>query len=166
MVDELLEVVNLKDHADERFLTYSAGMKQSMAIARGLLNDPEVLFMDEPTRSLDPGAAQSLRDFIRQHIVKERGKTIFISTHNLDEAEQLCDKVAIFDGGRINVVGTPEALKDKLGDGSTLSDVFLHYSGKRFEERGEGEGRSSRSRRPDRKSFGHGGGFGMRRRGL
>lgn len=166
MVDEVLEVVNLKDHADERFLNYSAGMKQSMAIARGLLNDPEVLFMDEPTRSLDPGAAQSLRDFIRQHIVNERGKTIFISTHNLDEAEQLCDRVAIFDGGRINVVGRPEELKGNLGSDSGLCDVFLHYSGKRFEERGEGEGGSSRSLRPDRKSFGHRGGFGMRRRGL
>ena len=122
--------------------------------------------MDEPTRSLDPGAAQSLRDFIRQHIVKERGKTIFISTHNLDEAEQLCDRVAIFDGGRINVVGRPEELKGNLGSDSGLCDVFLHYSGKRFEERGEGEGGSSRSLRPDRKSFGHRGGFGMRKRGL
>jgi len=164
IVDELLDVVDLKDRADERFLNYSAGMKQRMAIARGLLNEPEVLFMDEPTRSLDPGAAQSLRDFIKRHIVKERGNTIFISTHNLDEAEELCDRVAIFDEGKINVVGSPDELKSNLGDGSRLCDVFLHYTGKRFEEVRQGE--ASRGPRPDRKGFGNRGGFGMRRRGL
>jgi len=161
MVDELLGVVDLKYAADERFLNYSAGMKQRMAIARGLLNDPAVLFMDEPTRSLDPGAAQSLRDFIKEEIVKERGKTIFISTHNLEEAEELCDRVAIFDDGRIKVVGSPEELKENLGNGSKLSDVFLHYSGKRFEERGGGGGF-----RPDRRGFAHRGGLGRRRGGL
>ncbi|MGC9514318.1 ABC transporter ATP-binding protein [Methanocrinis sp.] len=134
MVDDLLGVVDLRYAADERFLNYSAGMKQRMAIARGLLNDPSVLFMDEPTRSLDPGAAQGLRDFIAEEIVGERGKTIFISTHNLEEAEELCDRVAIFDDGRIKVIGSPEDLKENLGNGSKLSDVFLHYSGKKFEE--------------------------------
>jgi len=69
-----LDIVRLKDKADELFMGYSAGMKQRMAIARGLLNDPLVLFMDEPTRSLDPGAAQNLRDFIKNYIVKEQGK--------------------------------------------------------------------------------------------
>lgn len=165
MVDELLGIVDLKYAADERFLNYSAGMKQKMAIARGLLNDPAVLFMDEPTRSLDPGAAQGLRDFIKKEIVEERGKTIFISTHNLAEAEELCDQVAIFDDGKIKVIGTPADLKASLGDGSKLSDVFLHHTGKRFEERG-GAGVTAPGFRRDRRGLGRGGGFGRRRGGV
>lgn len=133
-VEELLDVVHLKNRADEPFLNYSAGMKQRMAIARGLLNDPAVLFMDEPTRSLDPSAAKSLRDFIKEHIVGEKGKTVFISTHQLDEAEQLCDKVAILDEGRIKVQGSPEELKESLSGGGSLCDVFSFYTGKAFVE--------------------------------
>lgn len=133
-VDELLDVVHLKNRADEPFLNYSAGMKQRMAIARGLLNDPIVLFMDEPTRSLDPAAAKNLRDFIKDHIVGERGKTVFISTHQLDEAEQLCDQVAILDGGRIKVQGSPTELKESLTGGGSLCDVFSFYTGKAFVE--------------------------------
>ncbi|HOV82789.1 MAG TPA: ABC transporter ATP-binding protein [Methanothrix sp.] len=110
-VEELLDVVRLKNRADEPFLNYSAGMKQRMAIARGLLNDPDVLFMDEPTRSLDPGAAMSLRDFIKEHIVEQRGKTVFISTHQLDETERLCDSVAILDKGQIKAHAIPAELK-------------------------------------------------------
>jgi len=164
MVDDLLGVVDLKYAADERFLNYSAGMKQRMAIARGLLNDPAVLFMDEPTRSLDPGAAQGLRDFIKGEIVRERGKTIFISTHNLEEAEELCDRIAIFDDGRIKVIGSPADLKASLGDASKLSDVFLHYTGKKFEERG---GTSASGFRLNRRGFPHrGGGLGRRRGGV
>ena len=166
VVDDLLGVVDLKYAADERFLTYSAGMKQRMAIARGLLNDPAVLFMDEPTRSLDPGAAQGLRDFIKGEIVRERGKTIFISTHNLEEAEELCDRMAIFDDGRIKVIGSPADLKASLGDGSKLSDVFLHYTGKKFEERG-GAGGAAPGFRQDRRGFPHRvGGLGRRRGGV
>ncbi len=166
MVEELLGVVDLRYAADERFLNYSAGMKQRMAIARGLLNDPAVLFMDEPTRSLDPGAAQGLRNFIKDEIVRERGKTIFISTHNLEEAEELCDRVAIFDDGRIKVIGSPSDLKASLGDGSKLSDVFLHYTGKKFEERG-GAGGAAPGFRRDRRGFPHrGGGLGRRRGGV
>ena len=166
MVDDLLGVVDLRYAADERFLNYSAGMKQKMAIARGLLNDPVVLFMDEPTRSLDPGAAQNLRDFIKEEIVEERGKTIFISTHNLEEAEELCDRVAIFDDGKIKVVGSPAELKASLGDGSKLSDVFLHYTGKKFEERG-GAGATASGFRPSRRGPPHrGGGLGRRRGGI
>ena len=134
-VDELLNIVGLKHRADDRFLSYSAGMKQRMAIARGLLNDPEVMFMDEPTRGLDPGAAQNLRAFIKERIVKEQGKTVFLSTHHLGEAEQLCDRIAIIDEGEIRVIGSPEELKSALGKpNSTLDDAFLHYTGKEFKE--------------------------------
>ncbi|MEA2032809.1 MAG: ABC transporter ATP-binding protein [Euryarchaeota archaeon] len=136
-VDELLDIVGLQHRADDRFLSYSAGMKQRMAIARGLLNDPEVVFMDEPTKGLDPGAAQNLRGFIKKRIVKEQGKAVFLSTHHLGEAEQLCDRIAIIDEGEIRVIGSPEELKSALDKpNSTLDDVFLHYTGKEFKEEG------------------------------
>jgi ABC-2 type transport system ATP-binding protein len=102
-VSELLDIINLNNRADDPFLSYSAGMKHRLAIARELLNDPQVLSMDEPTRSLDPGSAQSARDFISDYIVKEQGKTKFLSTHNLSEAEQLCSRIAIIDEGKIKI---------------------------------------------------------------
>jgi len=160
-VEELLDVVNLKHRADEPFLNYSAGMKQRMAIARGLLNDPKVLFMDEPTRSLDPGAAKSLRDFIKEHIVGERGKTVFISTHQLDEAEQLCDQVAILDEGRIKVQGSPAELKGSLSEGSSLGDVFSFYTGKAFVEESASPA-PFKLRRERRRGLG----LGMKRKGF
>ena len=160
-IDELLDVVHLKNRADEPFLNYSAGMKQRMAIARGLLNDPKVLFMDEPTRSLDPGAAKSLRDFIREHIVEERGKTVFISTHQLDEAEQLCDKVAILDEGRIKVQGSPVELKGSLTGGGSLCDVFSFHTGKAFVEE-SGSAATFTPRRERKRGLG----LGMKRKGF
>ena len=113
-VCEVLELVDMKDKADDKFQTYSAGMKQRMAIARGLLNDPEVLFMDEPTRSIDPFSAEKLRSFIKEELVKEQGKTIFMSTHLLDEAEKLCDRIAIIDKGRIRACGTLNDLEKQI----------------------------------------------------
>ena len=113
-IDELLTRMELNDKADSKFYSYSAGMKQRMAIARGLLNDPEILFMDEPTRSLDPGAAQHLREFVKERLVKSLGKTVFLSTHNLYEAEQLCDKIAIIDKSKILICDTVENIKGKL----------------------------------------------------
>ncbi len=113
-VCEVLELVDLKDKADDKFQTYSAGMKQRMAIARGMLNDPEVLFMDEPTRSIDPFSAEKLRSFIKEELVKEQGKTIFMSTHLLDEAEKLCDRIAIIDKGRIRACGTLNDLEKQI----------------------------------------------------
>lgn len=144
-VDELLNTVGLKDRADDKFLSYSTGMKQRMAIARGLLNDPEVVFMDEPTKGLDPRRAQDLRGFVKEQIVKEQGKTIFLSTHHLGEAEQLCNRIAIIDEGEIRVIGSPEELKSAL-DKPTLEEVFLHYTGKEFEEGGQKHPYSERRR--------------------
>jgi ABC-2 type transport system ATP-binding protein len=160
-VEELLDVVRLKNRADELFLNYSAGMKQRMAIARGLLNDPSVLFMDEPTRSLDPGSAKNLRDFIKEHIVTEQGKTVFICTHQLDEAEQLCHRVAILDEGRIKAIGKPEDLKSELGGDSTLCDVFSFYTGKQFEDESSSQFQAMNRRDSMRRR-----GFGMKRRGF
>ena len=103
-VKQVLKEVGLWDRADSRFETYSSGMKQKMSIARGLLNDPEILFMDEPTRSLDPNAARDVRSFISEK--SEEGKTVFLTTHNLHEAEELCSRVAILHKGRVKGLGS------------------------------------------------------------
>jgi ABC-2 type transport system ATP-binding protein len=114
-IDEVLRLVGLEDRADDRFSNYSSGMKHRMAIARGLLNDPAILFLDEPTRSLDPYAAQKLREFIKEDLVREQRKTVFLSTHHLEEAEQLCDRIAIIDKARIKACGTLNALRKIAG---------------------------------------------------
>ena len=104
-ISQVIELVDLAEDAGKMFKDYSTGMRQKLAIARGLLTDPMVLFMDEPTRSLDPAAAKRVRDFIQGRIVRELGKTVLLSTHNLEEAEALCDRIAILHKGRIATCG-------------------------------------------------------------
>ena len=105
-IDELLDKVNLEAAASRRFSDYSSGMKQRLAIARALLHDPPVLLMDEPTRSLDPAASMSLRALIRDELKGRDRKTILLATHNLREAEALCDRIAILVEGTVRQVGT------------------------------------------------------------
>ena len=105
-IDELLARVDLTEAAGQRFSDYSSGMKQRLAIARALLHDPPILFMDEPTKSLDPAAAKSFRTFVKDELQERGGKTILLATHNLHEAEDLCDRVAILAKGRIRQLGT------------------------------------------------------------
>jgi ABC-2 type transport system ATP-binding protein len=105
-IAELLRKVDLTEAAPRRFSDYSSGMKQRLAIARALLHDPPILLMDEPTRSLDPAAAMSLRAIIRDELKGEGGKTILLATHNLKEAETLCDRIAILVAGSVRQVGT------------------------------------------------------------
>ncbi len=105
-MEELLERVGLAEAADQRFAEYSAGMKQRLSIARAMLHDPPVLLMDEPTRSLDPAASLALRGFVKDELQRRDGKTIVLATHNLAEAEAICDRVAILAKGRIRQVGT------------------------------------------------------------
>jgi ABC-2 type transport system ATP-binding protein len=109
-IGELLNLVGLNKEADMRFQNYSTGMKQKLAIARGLLSEPKVLFVDEPTRSLDPVSAQSVRSFLKEKAIVEK-KTIVLATHNLSEAEQLCDRLAIINHGRIIAMGTVKELR-------------------------------------------------------
>lgn len=116
-VDEVLERVELQEVADQPFQTYSTGMRQRLAIARGLLNHPRILFMDEPTRSLDPTATAHLHRFIRDDLVRGQGVTVFLTTHRLSEAERLCDRVAVMDHGRIRACGTIAELRRTLGRG-------------------------------------------------
>lgn len=112
-IDEVLKLVGLEHKADEVARTYSGGMKRKLDIACGLIPDPRVLFMDEPTLGLDVESRLKIWDHIRQ--LKARGITILLSTNYLDEADQLCDRIAIIDGGRVKAIGAPSDLKSGLG---------------------------------------------------
>jgi len=100
-VQEVLELVDLADRADDRFDRFSTGLRQRMAIARGLLMDPDVLLLDEPTRSLDPVASASIRAFLRSELVDRRGKTAILATNDLSEVEDLADDLLVLREGRI-----------------------------------------------------------------
>jgi len=120
-IDELLEIVDLKDKANERLNKLSSGMKQKLNIARSLLNDPQILFLDEPTLGLDVISAHQIREYIKFWIKEKENRTIFLTTHYMAEAEELCDRVAIINEGEIIVCDTPENLKKSLeGDVITL----------------------------------------------
>ena len=112
---ELLERVDLVSHADRPFRTYSSGQKQRLSIARALLHHPRLLFLDEPTRSLDPTATLHLHQFIEQDLLRDEGVTILLTTHRLDEAERLSQRIGIMHGGRLQAEGTPEELRARLG---------------------------------------------------
>jgi ABC-2 type transport system ATP-binding protein len=122
-IDELLEMVGLKGREHERVETYSRGMRQRLHIARGLLHDPEVLFLDEPTIGLDPVGARELREAVAG--LQQAGKTILLTTHYMLEADELCDRVAIITDGRIVAEGTPAELKRGISDRNVIEiEVF------------------------------------------
>ena len=110
-ITQILDVTDMKDQANNVFKNYSSGQKQKMAIARGLLNDPQILFMDEPTKSLDPNSAHAMRTFIKNKLVEKEGKTVFVATHNLNEAEELSDRLAIINKGKIKVCDKLDEIK-------------------------------------------------------
>ncbi len=131
---ELLELFSLKKRAGDRVKDYSGGMKRRLSIAMALVSDPDVLFLDEPTLGLD---LQSRAD-MWEHIERLKGKTtVVLTTHYLEEADALADRIAIMDEGKIVVQGTSRELKNGVGDGlkpATLDDVFLHYTGRGLRE--------------------------------
>jgi ABC-2 type transport system ATP-binding protein len=139
---ELLELVELQDAADRRIKGYSGGMKRRLDLASALVHRPEVLFLDEPTTGLDPASRLTVWEEVRR--INERGTTVFLTTQYLEEADQLCDRLAIIDGGLIVREGTPARLKAELRERKgltsdpTLDDVFLDATG-RTHERVEGE---------------------------
>jgi ABC-2 type transport system ATP-binding protein len=108
-IEELLEIVGLRGRERERVETYSRGMRQRLHIARGLLHDPEIVFLDEPTIGLDPVGARELRETVAN--LRRAGKTILLTTHYMLEADELCDRLAIITGGRLVAAGTPAELK-------------------------------------------------------
>jgi ABC-2 type transport system ATP-binding protein len=113
-IDELLEMLDVREHADRRFDSLSTGTKQRFAIARGMLTDPRVLFLDEPTRALDPIAAGELRHHLAHHIVAGLGRTAILATHTLSEAEEICDRIAIMRAGRLVEMGTMDELRSRM----------------------------------------------------
>src|SRR5687768_492688 len=139
---ELLELVELEDAADRRIKGYSGGMKRRLDLASALVHEPEVLFLDEPTTGLDPASRLTIWEEVRR--INGRGTTVFLTTQYLEEADQLCDRLAIIDDGLIVREGTPVALKADLkarvgGDREpTLDDVFLDATG-RTRDRAAGE---------------------------
>ncbi|HET90257.1 MAG TPA: ABC transporter ATP-binding protein [Chloroflexi bacterium] len=108
-VDEMLEQFELTDRADDKVGAYSKGMKQRLALARALLHRPEILFLDEPTAGLDPVVARQVHDLITR-LSRREGRTVLLCTHNLVEAQQLCDRVAVLEHGRLVALGAPDEL--------------------------------------------------------
>ncbi|MEW6230649.1 MAG: ABC transporter ATP-binding protein, partial [Bacillota bacterium] len=111
-ISEVLNQVGLEEEADKRFMKYSSGMRRKLGIARALLTDPPVLLLDEPTSSVDPASARHIREHIRE--LKARGRTILLTTHNMDEAERISDRIGILNRGRLTAVDTPANLRGVL----------------------------------------------------
>ena len=132
--DDLLELVELQDAGDRRIKGYSGGMKRRLDLASALVHRPDVLFLDEPTTGLDPASRLTVWDEVRR--INEQGTTVFLTTQYLEEADQLCDRLAIIDDGRIVREGTPAELKADLRERRgleaepTLDDVFLDATGR------------------------------------
>ena len=126
--EQLLQQVGLHNEAGKKTVKFSNGMKQRLLIARALLHRPRVLFLDEPTKGLDPGVAREIRAIVQG--LKADGVTVFLTTHYMLEAELLCDRVAILHGGRIVALDTPENLKQNVAtENGSLEDVFLALTG-------------------------------------
>jgi ABC-2 type transport system ATP-binding protein len=139
--EELLELVELGEAADRVIKGYSGGMQRRLDLAAALVHEPEVLFLDEPTTGLDPASRLTIWDEVRR--INGRGTTVFLTTQYLEEADQLCDRLAIIDDGRIVREGSPAELKAELserrgGEQVSLDDVFLDATG-RSRDRAAGE---------------------------
>ena len=139
---ELLDSVNLRDKAKAKVKELSGGQKQRFSVATTLINDPKIVFLDEPTTGLDPQARRNLWELIKS--IRKRGTTVIITTHYMDEAEYLCDRVAIIDSGKIVALSSPDQLIDDLVEGgferekvvkrANLEDVFINLTGKTLRE--------------------------------
>jgi ABC-2 type transport system ATP-binding protein len=114
-IAELLELTGLTSSADSMFYGYSAGMKQKLAIARALMIRPKVLFLDEPTRSIDPITAKEIKTFLSDVLVREHGVSVLLTSHRLEDIEQLCDKIAVLNRGKILFDGTVGELRNVVG---------------------------------------------------
>jgi ABC-2 type transport system ATP-binding protein len=127
-IDDLLRRVGLAEHADRPFRTYSSGMRQKLGIARGLLSAPRVLFMDEPTRSLDPISAQAMRRLVAEYVIGELECTVILATHSMAEAEELCDRLALVQSGRVVAEGTISQLRAGLRAGVSCELRVRHMA--------------------------------------
>ena len=120
-IEDLLDLVGVKDKADVPFMKYSSGQQQRLSLARALLPDPKILLMDEPTRSLDPVAASEIRKFAKTDLAGKRGKTIIWCTHNLEEAREVCDTLAIIHKGSVMATGSLKQMQ------SLIQEKSLYY---------------------------------------
>ncbi|MDI9319925.1 MAG: ABC transporter ATP-binding protein [Phycisphaerales bacterium] len=138
----LLDMVNLREKSKNKYKELSGGQKQRFSIATTLINEPKIIFLDEPTTGLDPQARRNLWDLVRA--VRNRGTTVVLTTHYMDEAEELCERVAIVDSGKIISIDTPNGLIDKLlakgferkkeVKAASLEDVFIAMTGKEYRD--------------------------------
>jgi len=136
-VSGALEFMGLSEAADKLVRNYSGGMVRRLEIAQAMLHRPALLFLDEPTLGLDPLAREAVWDHI-QELRAEYGTTIVVMTHYMDEADSLCDRVAIMHRGRVAALGSPEELKASIGGpDKTLEEVFIHYAGDQLESGGD-----------------------------
>jgi ABC-2 type transport system ATP-binding protein len=124
--DRLLDLLDLQDAADALIESYSHGMRQKIGVAAALLHDPPILILDEPLNGLDPPSARRVKDLLRGLV--SRGRTVFLSTHVLEVAERLCDRVGILDHGRLLAVGSPADLLQTAPGSGTLEEVFLRLT--------------------------------------
>jgi len=139
---DLLKIVNLQDKAKAKVKQLSGGQKQRFSIATTLINKPKIIFLDEPTTGLDPQARRNLWDLVKN--IQSQGTTVIITTHYMDEAEVLCDRVAVMDSGKIIAIDTPDKMIDDLVasgferkkevKAATLEDVFINLTGKSLRE--------------------------------
>ncbi len=117
-IQELLEMVGLKGRERDRVETYSSGMQQRLHLARAMLHDPQLIFLDEPTVGIDPVGARQIRQLIRELV--QRGKTVLLTSHYMYEMEELCDRIAVVNHGRIVALDTPQGLKQRVAGESTV----------------------------------------------
>jgi ABC-2 type transport system ATP-binding protein len=144
--DEVLEMVELTEAADRLAAGYSGGMVRRLELAQALVNRPQLLVLDEPTVGLDPVARDSVWQRVAE--MQERYRmTVLLTTHYMEEADTLCDRVALMHRGRLQAVGAPDRLKAELGPQASLEDVFRHHTGGSLDEAGKGGLRSVRSAR-------------------
>ena len=143
-IADALAALELSNEADRLVRHYSGGMIRRLEIAQSMLHRPSVMFLDEPTVGLDPIARKAVWDHVRM-LRDKTETTILITTHYMEEAEELCQRIALMSRGRIAVVGTPVELKSALGPGATMDDVFAHHTGAELEVEGAlGEARRTR----------------------
>jgi daunorubicin resistance ABC transporter ATP-binding subunit len=128
---QLIEKIGLKEAADRKSDGYSGGMVRRINLAMALINDPDIAFLDEPTVAMDPQSRRATWDFIEEF--RQRGKTVILTTHYIEEAEELADRVGIIDHGKLIALDTPRALIDANG-GENLEDVFIGITGRKIRE--------------------------------
>ncbi len=149
-IHDVLSFMDLTNEADRMVRTYSGGMIRRLEIAQSLMHKPRVLFLDEPTIGLDPLARRAVGDLIMD-LREDYGATIFITTHLMEEADQLCDRVAIMHRGKVAALGSPSELKAAIGgEETTLEDVFVHFAGSKLA--GEGDYRDYREAQRTRRT--------------